>query len=221
MNKERIDALADGIFAIVMTLLVFDINVPDLHGITTNGRLWSALIELRPAFMSYVLSFSLLFTYWRAHNYLMSHYAKNIDVTLSNYNAIFFLFVALIPVSSHILGLYHETQLGVGVISLNTILIGLSLYFMRNYIIMSKTIDNVPFDSKNLRHGTIRTMIPVIFAIAAIPLSFADISSALVLLTLAVFFNIIPKSTDWVDMMFFRATLEREQNAKKRKKKVK
>ena len=192
MKKERLDGLADGIFAIVITLLVIEIRVPELTGIVTNKELWHELAELYPLFLSYLLSFALLFTYWRAHNYLMSVFAKNIDIPLSNLNAVFFFFVALVPFSSHMLGRYSDTQVGVLILGGNTILIGLSLMLMRRYIIKAKTIDNVEFTSKSLRHGTIRTVFPTICAVLAIALSFANIQVALFIFTIAVLFNLIP-----------------------------
>ena len=64
MNHNRLDQLADGIFAIVMTILVFDIKVPAIWGPIDNAGLWFQIKLLFPVFMSYFLSFSLLFTFW-------------------------------------------------------------------------------------------------------------------------------------------------------------
>ena len=43
MNKARLEALSDGVFAIVMTLLIFDIKVPLIPGEVTNQALWIQL----------------------------------------------------------------------------------------------------------------------------------------------------------------------------------
>ncbi len=212
MKKERLDSLADGIFAIVITLLVIEIRVPELHGIVTNSELLYAIYELYPLFLAYVLSFSLLFTYWKAHNYLLSVYAKNINPVLLNYNALFFFFVALVPFSAHMLGRYSDTQVGVTILGLNTICIGLTLMFMRRYILQSKDIENAEeaTTARNMRHGTIRTLVPVIVSALAIILSFANIQVALLLFTIAVLFNLIPQSASWVDKIFFRNKLREE-----------
>ena len=97
MSHTRLDQLSDGIFAIVMTILVFDIRVPELHGFASNQQIFIALQALLPLFLSYALSFTLLFTYWRAHHFFISVYAKNIDLMLTNINAIFFMLISLIP----------------------------------------------------------------------------------------------------------------------------
>ncbi len=213
MKKDRLNALADGIFAIVVTLLVIEIRVPELHGVVTNQELINALLELRFLFLAYILSFALLFTYWKAHNYLFSVYAKNINPVLANYNAAFFFFVALVPFSAHMLGLYGETQVGVMVLGINTICIGLALTLMRRYIVKADVIKNESqaITTRNMRHGTIRTLAPIIFATLAILLSFANIQAALFLFTIAVLFNLVPSSARMVDQIFFRKRIKAEK----------
>ena len=98
MNHTRLDQLSDGIFAIVMTILVFDIKLPTYLaqlGTTSNEELWVEIETLVPAFLTYLLTFALLFTYWRAHHFFNSVYAKNIDPTLTNINGFFFMLVSL------------------------------------------------------------------------------------------------------------------------------
>lgn len=199
MKPGRLDALADGIFAIVMTLLVIEFRVPEVEGVVTNASLWDSLSHYGPLVMSYILSFAVLFAYWRAHHYLMGVYAKNVDVHLMNINAVFFLFTALIPFSTAVLGHYHTTQVAIMVYSVNVILIGLSLWWMRQYVLYTDHIDNVHLSDVELRHGTIRTVVPVVVAAIAMPLSFMSPTVSLTLLTLAVLFNLLPHSTHVVD----------------------
>src|SRR3989338_5087526 len=97
MSHTRLDQLSDGIFAIVMTVLVFEINLPIIFGTIDNAQLWIEIKNLLPVFLSYVLSFALLFTYWRAHHFFISIYAKNVNSMLSNINALFFMLISLVP----------------------------------------------------------------------------------------------------------------------------
>ncbi len=93
MKQSRLDSLSDGIFAIVMTILVFEIHVPDFFGRISNQDLLMTIMSMYPLFLSYLLSFLLLFTYWRSLHYIASVLAKNIDIPFSNLNALFFVFV--------------------------------------------------------------------------------------------------------------------------------
>jgi uncharacterized membrane protein len=60
ISKARIVALTDGIFAIVMTILVLEIVVPHLSHSEASTLLLKYLIELWPVFLSYVTSFIIL-----------------------------------------------------------------------------------------------------------------------------------------------------------------
>jgi len=195
MNHSRLDQLSDSIFAIVMTILVFDIKVPAIWGPMDNPSLWLEIEKLFPVLLSYVLSFALLFTYWRAHHFFVTIYAKNVDSMLTNINALFFMLISLVPFSASILGQFNKNELAVVIFGAHTILIGLTLYWMRRYVLFSEHIKNPEITKREIRGSTIRTLVPVFFALVAIPLCFWSIKISLGLLTLAVIFNLSSYST--------------------------
>lgn len=194
MKQSRLDQLSDGIFAIVMTILVFEIRVPEYTGIISERNLVNAIINMYPLFLSYLLSFSLLFTYWRSHHLIASVLAKNIDPKFSNLNGIFLFFVALVPFSSHLLGRYSNSETAITFFALNIILIGMSLFRMRTYVIKSRTIENMPFTKRENEHANMHILFPVGAAIVAIAVSFFSNILALVLFTIAILFNLSGKA---------------------------
>lgn len=206
MKQARLDQLADSIFAIVMTILVFEIRIPDLIGTVSEDTLLQSLIAIAPIFLSYLLSFSLLFTYWRSHHFIASILAKNIDTRFSNLNAIFFFFVGLVPFSSHLLGKYGYSKTAIIFFALNVILIGLSLFRMRQYVIKSDTIENVSVTKTENEHANAHILFPVFAALVAIFVSFYSSSTAIALFTIAILFNISSKSTQYTFLFinFFR-----------------
>ena len=195
MNHTRLDQLSDGIFAIVMTILVFEIRIPTVLGPIDNPNLWLYISNLLPFFLSYILSFSLLFTYWRAHHFFVSIYAKNVDLKLVNINGIFFMLVSLVPFSSSILSQFPRNELSIIIFGVHIILISLSLYWMRRYVLFSDHIKNPEISKREIRGSTIRTLVPVVFALIAMLISFWNIQTSLVLLTLIVLFNLSSIST--------------------------
>jgi len=195
MSHTRLDQLSDGIFAIVMTVLVFQIRLSEVLGPVNNDELWLEVQKLLPLVLSYVLSFTLLFTYWRAHHFFVSIYAKNIDSRLTNINALFFMLISLVPFSASILGLFSKNELSVIIFAVHIILIGLTLYWMRSYVLYSNHIKNPEISKREIRGSTLRTLVPVIFALIAIPLSFLSIELCLLLFTIAVIFNLSSYST--------------------------
>lgn len=201
MSHTRLDQLSDGIFAIVMTILVFEIKIPDFSP-TSNLDLWIAIKDLAPAFMSYILSFALLFTYWRAHHFFISIYAKNVDVHLTNINALFFLLIALIPFSSSLLSRFSTNELAISIFGIHIILIGLALFWMRRYVLFSEHIQNPEISKREIHGSTVRTVIPIVFALIAIPLSFVSTQLSMLLFTLAVIFNLSPYSTKFFEKFF-------------------
>jgi TMEM175 potassium channel family protein len=57
LSRNRIEALADGVFAVAMTLLVLDIKVPELQSPLETAQLPLKLLALWPKFLSYLISF--------------------------------------------------------------------------------------------------------------------------------------------------------------------
>jgi len=194
MRHSRIDQLSDGIFAIVMTVLVFEINVP-IFTTSTNTDLWLAIKDLGPHFASYLISFALLFTYWRAHHFFISVYAKNIDTTLSNINAVFFLLITLVPFSSSLLGQFSANELAIALFGLHIILIGLTLAYMRRYVLYSDHIKNPEISAREIHGSTVRILVPVVFAIIAILVSFINTNFSILLFAFIVVFNLSSYST--------------------------
>jgi uncharacterized membrane protein len=198
MKQQRLDQLSDGIFAIVMTLLIFEIRVPEFSGLVDDKTLLNYLISMYPVLLSYVLSFSLLFTYWRSHHLIASVFAKNIDIPFSNINGFFLFFVALVPFSSHFLGKYIDSKVAIAFFALNIILMGFSLYKMRKYAIKSNTIENMPFTKTENEHAIAHILVPVASAIMAILVSFINIEIAIFLFTIAILFNLSKNGTKYM-----------------------
>ncbi len=205
MKQQRLDGLADGIFAIVMTLLAYEMRVPLLTAVTDQALL-SALKDQIPLLISFILSFTLLFTYWRAHHFLASVYSRTLTVGLANYNGAFFFFITLVPFSARLLGEYGSTHVAIAVYGLNVIAIGVTLFLMRYHIETSDVIEKAPITKADKRSGYIRILFPVFSAVVAILLSFWNPAFSMALFTIAIIFNILPASTNMIhnllDKMF-------------------
>ncbi len=64
MSKGRLEAFSDGVIAILITIMVLELKVP-------QGADLQALLPLGPVFLSYVLSFVNLGIYWNNHHHLL------------------------------------------------------------------------------------------------------------------------------------------------------
>jgi uncharacterized membrane protein len=204
MTHDRLHALTDGIFAIVMTLLVLELKVPVMDN-PSNKKLWDALAENKAVFLSYLISFLLLFLYWRAHNFIVSTMAKNLDVNLVNINILFLFMIGVVPFTTHLLGQYPKTQTAIIVYAINIILIGLSLIIMRQYIEKSESIESLERTREQKLNANIRVLTPLVASALAIPISFINTWLAFALLMLGIGFNLLNNAAD-LFRKFFRIT---------------
>ncbi len=97
MNKGRLEAFSDGVFSIVMTLLIFDVKVPQLVAPFTDHDLWAALSGVWPSITIFVLTFAVLSVFWINHHFLFEMFAKSIDRRLNLLNLLYLMFVVLVP----------------------------------------------------------------------------------------------------------------------------
>ncbi|HSW79124.1 MAG TPA: TMEM175 family protein [Candidatus Babeliales bacterium] len=201
MTHERLHALTDGIFAIVMTLLVLELKVPVLDK-PTNNSLWQALAENKAIFASYLISFLLLFLYWRAHNFIVSTMAKNVDINLVNINILFLILIGIVPFTTHLLGMYPQTQTAIIIYALNIILIGLALMIMRGYVEKSDTIESDRRSPEQILNARIRVLTPMVCAGLAIPLSFISTWLAFGLMMLGIGFNLLNNAAELFRKVF-------------------
>jgi uncharacterized membrane protein len=94
LSTNRVEALADGIFAVAMTLLVLDVHPPAVQQPPGD---W--FFSQWPRLFAYALSFMLLGVYWVSHH-AHFQYIKRTNRTLLWINIVFFLFISLIPFST-------------------------------------------------------------------------------------------------------------------------
>ena len=132
LGKNRIEALSDGIFAIVMTLLILEIHVPDLPSNAPNVQVAPALWHLGPRFFTYVVTFLSLGVYWIAHHN-MYHAIRRADRVLLWLTILFFMFVSILPFSSSVLNHFRQTQIAPLFFGTNLTAIGWLLYLQWAY----------------------------------------------------------------------------------------
>ncbi|HJU60429.1 MAG TPA: TMEM175 family protein [Candidatus Binatia bacterium] len=132
IGKNRIEALSDGIFAIVMTLLILEIHVPKLPPDAPNVEVAPALIALWPKFVSYLVTFVSLGFFWIGHH-IMYHVIRRTDRILLWLNIFFFMFVSLLPFSTSVLNAFSEAFIAPLLFGANLAIIGWILFFQWSY----------------------------------------------------------------------------------------
>jgi uncharacterized membrane protein len=110
--KHRLEAFSDGVFAIVITLLVLELKVPHLPHPANAAALWSALAALLPKLFSWAVSFFFIAFVWLHHHQIMNM------STMANYpmmwiNSVLLFFLSLLPFPTALMGEYPRQPLTV------------------------------------------------------------------------------------------------------------
>ncbi|AIZ45795.1 hypothetical protein QR90_13045 [Deinococcus radiopugnans] len=89
MNKGRIEAFSDGVLAIVITIMVLELAVPEGHELADLFRAW-------PKILAYVVSFLYVGIYWNNHHHMFQAVQRiNGPVLWGNLHLLFWL--SLLP----------------------------------------------------------------------------------------------------------------------------
>jgi uncharacterized membrane protein len=172
MNKNRIEALSDGVIAIIITIMVLELHIPELQGSFTNKDVWAALLSLVPKILSYLLSFIVVAILWINHHSLFD----KIPHTTSGlvwYNAFLLFSMSLTPLPTAFLAkhpeLYQATMFYGFVLFLNS----LAFLLMRRYVEVEAKL--IPYNKMVHKSNLISTslyLLSIPLALVSIYLSF-------------------------------------------------
>ena len=130
-QKNRIEALIDGIFAVALTLLVLDIKLPEGVPYATNEELWNRLVQLERHFAIYAISFIVIGIYWVAHH-VQFHYVRFTDRRLIWINMLFLLLISFLPFATDLVGDHEDLILPCEIYGVTLLLLsGVSFLHLR------------------------------------------------------------------------------------------
>lgn len=190
LDTHRLQLLGDGIFAIVMTLLVLEIHVPEA---ASTSELVGAIMALWPNFFSYFLSFVLLGAFWIGHR-LQFHYITRSNRMLLWINIFFYLFISLIPFSAAFLGRHYDQQVAVVFYGVNLILAATVLYANWMYAVSRNLAREVPSE---IRREAEKYMLfaPAVYLLAIL-LSFWSTTASVIIYLVTPVLYILPSRLD-------------------------
>lgn len=195
LGKNRIEALTDGIFATVMTVLVLSLSVPVISTVNLPSELAVDLESLLPNVVSYVISFVVIGVYWVGHHAVF-HFVKRTNRQLIWLNMLFLLCVAIIPFSTALIGRYPFQQITTIIYGANLIAAGLSLYVLLWYSNSNNRLVDKQHDRHLLSLARRRILVGPLVYLVAILLSFIDTRISLTLYAITPIYYILPGKID-------------------------
>lgn len=135
MNKTRLEAFSDGVLAIIITIMILEIKVPE-------GHEFDDLKRLIPKFLSYVLSFIYVGIYWNNHHYLIHGMTKiNGKILWANLHLLFWL--SLIPVATGWMGEHNFEKASMTLYGVVLFLSSVAYFILQRIIIINEGENSV------------------------------------------------------------------------------
>ena len=132
-THDRLCAVADGVYAIALTLLVLDLKVPEVPGIS-NPELRADLLQQFPNFIAYIIGFLVVAFFWMSHHRLFQAVSLCDEWALL-LNLVHLLFISLTPYSASLIGHYEGDRIATMVFSANLGVASLSLTGLGWYVL--------------------------------------------------------------------------------------
>jgi len=163
MSKSRLEAFSDGVIAILITIMVLELRPP-------HGTDFTALREVLPAFLSYVLSFVYLGIYWNNHHHML-HLTRRVTggILWANLHLLFWL--SLVPFVTAWMGDSHNAQQPTALYGAVMVCAAIS------YTILQRTIIAHQADGAQLAAaigGDLKGKVSIGLYVLAIPMAFVD-----------------------------------------------
>lgn len=146
VGKHRLEALADGIYAIAVTLLVLELKIPALGDDATNRQLVAALIEVVPKALTWLLSFWVMAMFWLAQLRIFRLSAV-LDWTMVRLELIQLALISLIPFSTALIGEHGDLAAAAAVYSANLFALAVLSWLRMSHLLAHPQLQAAPIDA--------------------------------------------------------------------------
>ena len=195
LPKNRLEAFADGVFAIAITLLVLEIEVP-----TGSGGFWKALLEEWPSFLGYLVSFVFIGGLWMSH-VSVTRLVKRGDTTLYGLHLLVLLFVAILPFTTKVMATNLGDQWEHGAVTLfgiNLVLASALLNVTIRYVRRDKALrDDTVAEEELKSFFRLRLWSTLSLVVAAVLAAVLPLVAVLIYLLASAVFLVQPVFSMW------------------------
>jgi uncharacterized membrane protein len=167
LTKNRIEAFSDGVIAIIITIMAFDLKVPELRADFSSPDVWNALWTVVPKVLSYMLSFVILAIMWLNHHVLFDKIPHTTS-KLVWYNMFLLFAMSLIPMPTNFMAAHPFLPEAVMFYGFVMFLNALGFFMLRRYVEVSARL--IPYNAIVQRSN----MVSTILYFLSIPLSFVS-----------------------------------------------
>jgi len=219
-SPARLEAFSDGVFAIIITLLVLDLRVPR-EALLQGQPLRAALLHQWPVYVAYVLSFLQVGVVW-ANHHTMFHYIRRSDHLLLVLNLLLLLCVAVLPFTTAVLSEYArgsaaDRRLASQIYSVALGIAGVFFSAIWRHAMHAGLVARWADPHRLHALGRNWSFVPVFYGVA-FALAFLDVRLSLVMYGLLLFYFALPGPAvvRWLTARRGRAIRRRETASRQR-----
>jgi uncharacterized membrane protein len=164
----RIAAFSDGVFAIAITLLALQLEIPASGGVDV----WAEVSALAPNFIAFAISFAVVGAYWVAHHRLFA-VIERYDGRLLWLNLLSLFFIVLTPFTASLIGEHGDAPVSVVVYALSIAAAGFANTGMAVYALGGRRLCSAGLSEVRIKYHIWRGLtiaLVFLFSLALLPL---------------------------------------------------
>jgi len=146
-NKDRFVFFCDAIFAIAITLLILQIDVPE---IVYENNVHQVLVNLWPRFISFAISFFVIARFWLVHLNFFSHVRK-LNMGLVVMNLFFMALIVFLPFTTDFYGAHSDNKYVLAFYVLSIVATSLTSYATWRYLLRHKELMIEDYEMRDMR----------------------------------------------------------------------
>ena len=180
IGTTRAETFSDGVLAIIITIMVLELKLPDLEVEESKWGLRRQLLHTLHYLVPYTFSFMMIGIFWINHHH-MFHLVKHIDERLLVQNLIFLFWVSLIPFCTAVIAANPQLPEAIALYALLMLFTSSTFAWMRSYTIRKKLVhtDRDRDLTREVRRISVRAKTKSLVGagayVLALPLAFVNI----------------------------------------------
>ncbi len=201
IGTTRVETFSDGVIAIIITIMVLQLQLPDLSKDSSSANTMKHLSRLLPYFITYAFSFMMIGIFWSNHHH-MFHLLEKTDENLLWQNFIFLFLLSLVPLATSIVGSNPFSAISPAIYGIVMLLTTLSFLLMRHYSLRKNLVHS---DDDSILTGKIlkvsvrarsKAIIGSLIYLISIPLAYVSVYAAYICFIIPPIIFFIPEGID-------------------------
>ena len=193
MTKTRLEAFSDGMFAIILTILVLELHLPELEN-SSFEAFRAGMIELAPKFFAFLFSFFIVAIFWVNHHHIV-HKIQKVDSRLLWLNVALLFSACLFPFITAFIGDYPANPFVVALYPLNMALSSLILGKFWKYAFVETDLAPNKLTDEEKRKRINQDRMALLINLASAALAFVWVPITLAQIMIMPFMFVIPELT--------------------------